>query len=137
MPALLEVLGVVVDLRHPPLRLQCEDLLQTEVLRSDGLVVSSLLWDCLLVIRLSVVNDSVSADVPLSSEVELVEGDDSFECDINASFLLSLSDCALSVSLIHLYASTRNPPFVIALQHAEVFAVAVAAYDKRVSGNRE
>lgn len=115
--------------------LQLEDLLQAEVLCFDGFVVCCLLGDCLLVGWLSVVNDAVATDVSLPSEVEVVEGDDSLQRDVDASFFLGLSYCSLGVSLMHLDASTGNPPLVIALQHAEVFAVLVAADDERVSGD--
>lgn len=89
--------------------------------------------DSLLVCWFSIVNNAISTDLSLSSEVELIECDDSLECDINPSLLLSLSYCSFSVSLMHLNASTRNPPFVISLQHAKIFALFIAADDKRVS----
>lgn len=100
-------------------------------------MVYILFRDGLLICWFSIVNDAISTDVSLSSKVELVEGDDSSKRDIDACFFLSLSYCSLRVSLMHLNASARNPPFVVPLQDAEVFALLVAADDKGVSRYRK
>jgi hypothetical protein len=77
-----------------------------------------LFWNCVLVHRLRIIDDSISTDVVLASKVELVKSDNSLEGDIDSCFLFGLSNGCLLMRLMNLGPASRNPPFPVAFKDA-------------------